>query len=111
MPSWKAWVQRLSSISKVEGCASAFMGSYLSSGRECFIGTSIDNQSKSLSDRVFVIFTGKAGAYSGGLHSKDKLVAEMILKNTLAYCNSKLVLAIQRGFMQPSSQLFSIGPP
>ncbi len=25
---------------------------------------SIDNQPKSLSDRVFVIFTGKAGAYS-----------------------------------------------
>ncbi len=75
MPSWMAWVQRLSGLIKVEGCASTFMGSYLRLGRECYIGTSIDYQPKSLSDRVFVIFTGKAGAYSGGLNSKEKLVA------------------------------------
>ncbi len=75
MPSWMAWVQRLSGLIKVAGCTSAFMGSYLSLGRECFIGMIIDKQSKSLSDRVFVIFTGKAGAYSGGLNCKEKLVA------------------------------------
>ena len=29
MSSWKAWVQRLSGLIKMEGCASAFNGNYL----------------------------------------------------------------------------------
>ncbi len=74
MPSWMAWVQRLSGIIKVEGCASAFMGSYLSLGRECFIGMIIDKQSKSLSDRVFVIFTGKALACSINFSQKKGII-------------------------------------
>ncbi len=79
-------MQRPSSLIEVEGSASAFRGTYLSIGRECFIATNIDNQFKSLSDRVFVIFTGKALACSINFSQKRVLYS-------------------------PSSQLFSKAPP
>jgi hypothetical protein len=48
MPSWMAWVERPSSLTKVEGSASAFKRGYLDLGRECFMDANIDNQTKSL---------------------------------------------------------------
>ena len=41
MPSWMAWMQRPSGLIKVEGCESAFRGSYLGEGRECFTEANI----------------------------------------------------------------------
>jgi hypothetical protein len=52
MPSWMAWVQRPSGLIKVEGSASAFRGSYLGLGRECFIEANINKQPKLLSDTL-----------------------------------------------------------
>ncbi len=45
-----AWVQRPGGFIRMEGSASAFRGSYLGLGRECFMEANIDNQSKSLLD-------------------------------------------------------------
>jgi len=51
MPNWLVWVEKPSGLIKVEGSASAFMGSYLGLCREYFIGENIDNESKLLSDK------------------------------------------------------------
>ncbi len=56
MPSWMAWMQRPSGLIKVEGCESAFRGSYLGEGRECFTEVNVDNRSKSLSDSTILQF-------------------------------------------------------